>query len=115
MRAPVWRPFACSKEKVTCCVGLLILLQFAKDTAKKSTGDVTVEEVENDYLLLQAGPGFKRWGVQNGPKSLVHSMRQRLTRFLAADRIGMAYKEWEPDHVSTVAIPWPRRLPRFPP
>ena len=27
----------------------------------------------------------------------------------------MAYVEWKPDRVNTVAISWPRRLPRFPP
>ena len=31
MQAPVWRPFALSKEMVTGRVGLLNLLQFAKD------------------------------------------------------------------------------------
>ena len=29
VQAPVWRPFALSKEKITCGVGLLNLLQFA--------------------------------------------------------------------------------------
>ena len=37
----------------------------------KNTGSVTVEEVENHYLLLQVGPGGKRVGVQNVPKNLV--------------------------------------------
>ena len=54
-------------------------------------------------------------GVENVPKNLVHKMRQGLTRLLAADRICMAYVEWEPDRVSTVAPSWLRRLPRFPP
>ena len=31
----------------------------------KNTGCVTVEEVENHYLLLKVGPGGKRVGVQN--------------------------------------------------
>ena len=53
------------------------------------------------------------WGVQNVPKNLVHRMRQRLTRFLATDRICMAHVEWESDRVSTVATSWPRRLLRF--
>ena len=81
----------------------------------KNTGSVTVEEVEHHYLLLQVGPGGKHVGVQNVPKSLVQRMRQRLTRFLAADRICMAYVEWEPERVSTLATSWRRRLPRFPP
>ena len=79
-----------------------------------NTGSVTVEEVENHYLLPQVGPGGKRVGVQNVPKNLVHKRRQRLTRLLAADRICMAYAEWEPHRLSTIATSWPQRLPRFP-
>ena len=81
----------------------------------KNTGSVAVEEVENHYLLLQVCRGGKRVGVQNVPKDLVHNMRQRLTTFLAADRIRMAYVEWEPDRVSTVTTSWPRRLLRLQP
>ena len=36
VQGPVWRPFALSKEKVTGGVGLLNLLQFAKDTAQQT-------------------------------------------------------------------------------
>ena len=53
-------------------------------------------------------------GLQNASKNPVHKMGQRLTRFLAADHICMAYVELEPDRVSTVAASWLRRLPRFP-
>ena len=81
----------------------------------KNTGFVIVEEMENHYLLLQVAPGGKHVGVQNVPKNLVQRMRQRLTRFLASDRICMAYVEWEMDYVSTVANTWPRRLLPFPP
>ena len=91
-----------------------MLSKLVRDKAR-NTGSVTVEEVENHYLLLKVGPGGKRVGVQNVLKNLVHRMRQRLTRFLATDRICMAYVEWESDRVSTVAPSWPRRLPRFPP
>ena len=91
-----------------------MLSKLVRDKAR-NTGSVTVEEVENHYLLLKVGPGGKRVGLQNVPKNLVHSMRQRLTRFLATDRICMAYVEWESARVSTVATSWPRRLPRFPP
>ena len=91
-----------------------MLSKLARDKAK-NTGSVTVEEVENHYLLLNVGPGGKRVGVQNVPQSLVHRMRQRLTTFLVTDWTCMAYVEWEPDRVSTVATSWPRRLPRFPP
>ena len=88
-----------------------MLSKLVRDKAK-NTGSVAVEEVENHYLLLKFGPGGKRVGVQNVPQK-VSRMRQRLTRFLATDRICMAYVEWEFD--STVATSWPRRLPRFSP
>ena len=91
-----------------------MLSRLVRDKAR-NTGSVTVEEVENHYLLLKVGPGGKCVGVQNVLKNLVHRMRQRLKRFLVTDRIGMAYVEWESDRVSTVATSRPRRLPRFPP
>ena len=91
-----------------------MLYKLVQDKAR-NTGSVTVEEVENHYLLLKVGPGGKRVGVQNVPKNLVHRMRRRLTRFLATDRICMACVEGESDRVSTVATSWPRRLPSFPP
>ena len=88
--------------------------KLVRDKAK-NTGSVTVEEVESNFLLLKFRPGGKRVVVQNVPKNLVHSMRQRRTRLLAADRIHIAYMEWEPDRVSTVATSWLRRLLRSPP
>ena len=91
-----------------------VLSKLVRDKAR-NTGSVTVEEVENHYLLLKVGPGGKRVGVQNVPTNLVNRMRQGLTRFLASDRFCMAYVEWESDRVSTVATSWPQRLPRFPP
>ena len=36
MQAMVWPLFALSKEKVTCGIGLLNLLQFAQDTAQQT-------------------------------------------------------------------------------
>ena len=91
-----------------------MLSKLVRDKAK-NTGSVTVEEVENHYLLLKYGPGGKRVCVQNVLQNLVHRMRQQLTRYLATDRICMAYVEGESNRVSTVATSWPRRLPRFPP
>ena len=93
--------------------GAGMLSKLVRDKAK-NTGSVTVEEVESHYLLLQGGPGSKRVGVENVAKNLVQSMQKRLTRVLAADRICMAYVEWNPDRVSTVATSLPRRLPRIP-
>ena len=91
-----------------------MLSKLVRDKAN-NTGSVTVEEVKNHYLLPKVGPGGKHVGVQNVPQNLVQRMRQRRTRFLATDRICMAYVEWEPDRVSTVATLWPRRLPGVPP
>ena len=48
-----------------------MLSKFVRDKAR-NTGSVTVEEVENHYLLLKVGPGGKHVGVQNVPKNLVH-------------------------------------------
>ena len=62
-----------------------MLSKLVRDKAR-NTGSVTVEEVENHYLLLKVGPGGKHVGVQNVPKNLVHRMRQHLTRSLATDR-----------------------------
>ena len=81
----------------------------------KNTVSVTVEEVENPYLLLKVGSGSKHVGVQNVPKNLEHRVRQRLTSFFATDQICMAYVESEWNRVSTVVTSWPRMLPRFPP
>ena len=91
-----------------------MLSKLVRNKAKKA-GSVTVEEVENHYLLLKAGPGGKCVGVQNVTENLVHRMRQRLTTFWSTDRICVAYVEWKPGRVSTVATSWSRMLPRFPP
>ena len=85
-----------------------MLSKVVRDKAK-NTSSITVEEVRNHYQVLKVGPGGKRVGVENVPQKLVHRMRQRLARFLPTDRICMAYVEWEPDRVSTVATSWPRR------
>ena len=50
-----------------------MLRKLVRDKAR-NTGSVTVEEVQNHYLLLKVGPGGKRVGVQNVPKNLVHTM-----------------------------------------
>ena len=50
-----------------------ILSKLVRDKARNA-GSVTVEAVENDYLLLQVGPGGKRVGVENVSKNLVHKM-----------------------------------------
>ena len=51
VQAPVWRPFALSKEKVTGGVGLLNLLHFAKDVAQQ-TNRVLPLLVDIHYRIL---------------------------------------------------------------
>ena len=45
-----------------------MLSKLVRDKAK-NTGSVTVEEVENHYLLSQVGPGSKRVAVRNVPQN----------------------------------------------
>ena len=68
-----------------------MLSKLVRDKAR-NTGSVTVEEVENHYLLLKVGPGGKHVGMQNVPKNLVHRMRQRLTGLLRQTRF--AWPMW---------------------
>ena len=54
VQAPVWRPFALSKEKVTGGVGLLNLLHFAKDTAQQTNRVLPLLADENiHYRILK--------------------------------------------------------------
>ena len=57
-------PFALSKEKVTCGVGLLNLLQFAKDTAPQTNrafGLLFDKNIHYRILKLLYGAKNKRW------------------------------------------------------
>ena len=54
VQAPVWRLFALSKEEVTGRVGLLNLLQFAKDTAQQTNRILLLLADENiHYRILK--------------------------------------------------------------
>ena len=67
MQAPVWRPFALSKEKVTGCVGPLNLLQFAKDTAQHTSRVLPLLVDKNiHYRILKFLYGAKnqRWNMR---------------------------------------------------
>ena len=68
MQAPVWRLLALSKENVTCCVGLLNLLQFAKDTPQK-TNMVSPLLVDKSihYRILKVFDAAKnqRWNMRS--------------------------------------------------
>ena len=52
VQAPVWRPFALSKEKVTGGVGLLNLLHFAKDTAQQTNRVLPLLVDENIHYRI---------------------------------------------------------------
>ena len=60
MQAPVSRPFALSKEKVTWGVGPLYLLQFAKDSAQQTNRNLPLLVDENiHYGILKLLYGAK--------------------------------------------------------
>ena len=60
MQAPVWRPSALSKEKVTGGVGLFTLLQFAEDTAQMTNTVLPLLVDENiHYRILKFLYGAK--------------------------------------------------------
>ena len=66
VQAPVWRPFALSKEKVTDGVGLLNLLHFAKGTAQQTNRVLLLFVDENiHYRILKLFYGAKnqRWNM----------------------------------------------------
>ena len=67
VQAPVWRPFALSIEKVTGGVGLLNLLQFAKDTAQQTNRvlPLLVDKIIH-YRILKFLYGAKtqRWNMR---------------------------------------------------
>ena len=67
MQAPVWRPFALLKEKVTAGVRLSNLLQFAKDTAQQTNRGLPLLVNENiHYRILKFLYGAKnqRWNMR---------------------------------------------------
>ena len=67
MQAPVWRPFALSKEKVTGGVGLLNLLHFAKDVAQQTNRVLPLlvdENIHYRILKLLYGAKNQRWNMR---------------------------------------------------
>ena len=67
LQAPVWRPFALSKEKVTGGVGPLNLLQFAKDTAQQTNrvSPLLVDEnIHYRILKLLYSAKNQRWNMR---------------------------------------------------
>ena len=67
VHAPVWSPFALFQEKVTGGVGLLNLLQFAKDTAQQTNRVLPLLVDENiHYRILKFLYGAKtqRWNMR---------------------------------------------------
>ena len=67
MQAPVWRPLALSKERVTRGVGLLNLLHFAKDTAQQTNRVLTLlvdKNIHYRILKLLYGARNQRWNMR---------------------------------------------------
>ena len=67
VQAPVWRPFALSKEKITFGVGLLNLLHFAKDAAQQTNRVLPLLVDENVHwriLKLLYGAKNQRWNMR---------------------------------------------------
>ena len=67
VHAPVCRPFALSKEKVRGGVGLLNLLQFAKDTAQQTNTVLPLladENIHYKILKLLYGTKNQRWNMR---------------------------------------------------
>ena len=67
IQAPVWRPFALSKEKAPGGVGLLNLLQFAKDTAQQTNRVLPLlvdENIHYRILIFLYGAKNQRWNMR---------------------------------------------------
>ena len=67
VQEPVWHLFDLSKEKVTCGVGLLNLLQFAKDTAQQTSTVLPLlvdENIHYRILKLLYGAKNQRWNMR---------------------------------------------------
>ena len=67
VQAPVWRPFALSKEKVTSGVGLLNWLHFAKDVAQQTNRVLPLlvdENIHYRILKLLYGTKNRRWNMR---------------------------------------------------
>ena len=67
MQAPVWRPFALLKEKVTCGVGLLNLLQFGKDAIQQRNRVLPLlvdEKIRYRILILLYGAKNQQWNMR---------------------------------------------------
>ena len=67
VHAPVWLPFALSKEKATCGLGLLNLLQFAKDKAQQTNRVLPLLVDENIHYMIEKllyGANNERWNMR---------------------------------------------------
>ena len=67
VQARVWRPFALSKEKVNGGVGLLNLLQFAKDRAQQTNRVLPLlvdKNIQYRILKLLYGANNQRWNMR---------------------------------------------------
>ena len=84
VQAPVWRPFALSKEKVTGGVGLLNLLHFAKGVAQQTNRVLPLLVDENiHYRILE---------LLYGAKNQRRNMRAYLRYVPVVDAVWHTYK-----------------------
>ena len=83
-QAPVWRLFALLKEKVTGGVGLLNLLQFAKNTAQQTNRVLP--------LLVDKNIHYRRLKLLYGAKNQRWNMRADLQYVLVVYSVSHAYK-----------------------
>ena len=79
-------------------------------------GAVTIEDVDDLYHLITIRKEGHRVNLCKIPNSFVHSVRQRLTAYLNAERVYVPWVRWCAEPTCTIQAHWPRRgVPNFPP
>ena len=82
----------------------------------QNRGAVTIEDVDDRYHLITIRKVGHRVNVCKNPNSFVHSVRQRLTAYLNAERVYVPWVRWCAEPTCTIQAHWPRRgVPNFPP
>ena len=95
------------------CEGLLSSLVTKKG---HNRGAVTIEDVDDLYHLITIRKEGHRVNFCKFPNSFVHSVRQRLTAYLNAERVYVPWVRWCAELTCTIQAHWPRRgVPIFPP
>ena len=82
----------------------------------QNRGAVTIEDVDDLYHLITIRKEGHRVNVCKIPNSFVHSVRQRLTAYLNAERVYVPWVRLCAEPTCTIQAHWPRRgVPNFPP